>query len=93
MRFRSFVAVVVEIAEHWPCIDATINTQQRGSDILQIALRERPKATVRVSILGTNSRMQHKGAGRRNLKDLRLEDGLAPSEHKVWTDVMQQRNH
>src|SRR5437762_9824917 len=71
------------VTVHSPRIDTLIDSQQRHTHTLGIAVGKGPEATMSVSILGTDPGMHHEGSTRRNREDAFLQERLASRDRDV----------
>ena len=86
-----FIEAAAVIAIDGAGIDTLVDLQQCHADSLRIVVRQCPEASVRVSILGADSRVHHERAFGGNREYPFVQQGLAARNHHVGGDVSDER--
>src|SRR2546423_1429769 len=87
------VVRIREVTEDRPRVDAAVDAQQRHPDALEVVVRERPEAAVRVAVFRTNAGMSDEGAVTRNREDTLGNEALAKCKHHVRSTLLEKGPH
>ena len=82
VRVAALVVVQVRVQIDRAGVDPVVHAQQRHADAIQVAIRQRPEAAVRVAVLGADPRVQDERAGSWDLEDLLVEQHLAACDRR-----------
>ena len=74
-----------------PGVDTGVNLQQRHADAVEVAVDERPEASVRVAIFRADAGVHHERTDTRNLEDLAFQNDLAAGNGEVRAPLLQER--
>src|SRR5947209_583489 len=91
MRFATFVECIGVIPKARASIDPLVNSQKRHSDSSRVTIGQRPKTSVCVAILRTDSGMHDQCSFGRNGENTLLQDYLASCHNYVWLQALDKR--